>query len=178
MKIKKQFSFKACDRHFLTMVAVLLTLSGVSAFAQNDKPDFSGTWAFNESKSTAAEGGFRMAPILMTITQDATTLTVERTSKGQNGEELKSTSKFTLDGKECSNTLFGNNIRKSIVTWSADGKVLNFAHTMNFERDGQSTEFKSTDAWTLNAADKTLSVATSFNGPQGEMKVTNVYDKK
>jgi hypothetical protein len=178
MKIKRQFSFEACICHFLTMVAVYLTLSGVSALAQNDKPDFTGAWAFNESKSTAVEGGFRMAAVLMTITQDATTLTVERTSKGPNGDEFKSTSKFTLDGKECSNTFFGNNTRKSIVTWSTDGKVLNFAHTMNFERDGQSNEFKSTEAWTLNAADKTLSIATAFNGPQGEVKFTNVYDKK
>ena len=119
-----------------------------------------------------------MAATSMVITQDGNNLTIDRTSQGPNGEDFKSTSKFTLDGKECVNTVFGNNTMKSIVTWSADKKSLGFAHTMNFERDGQTNEFKSSETWKINDADKTMAIETVFNGPNGEMKITNVYDKK
>jgi hypothetical protein len=138
--------------------------------------NFSGTWALNESKSTAAQG-FRMGATLMTITQDGINLTIESTRKNQNGEDVKSTLKYTLDGKECSNVAFGNSTRKSVLTWSADGKTLSFAHSMNFERDGATQEFKSTESWKLND-DKTLSVETIMNFNGEEMKTTNVYDKK
>jgi hypothetical protein len=74
--------------------------------------------------------------------------------------------------------MFGDNIRKSLVTWSADKKSLVFSHTMNFERDGQSMEMKSTETWKINESDKTLAIESVFNTPNGEMRRTNVYDKK
>jgi hypothetical protein len=155
----------------------LLFLSGATeTFAQTRSVNFSGTWAFNESKSTQAE--FRFAPSLMVVTQEGNNLSIESTRRNQNGEDVKSTSKFTLDGKECSNAAgFGNSTRKSLVTWSADGKTLNFAHTMKFERDGETQEFKSSESWKINA-DNTLAVETTMNFQGNENKTTNVYDKK
>jgi hypothetical protein len=114
-----------------------------------------------------------MGASLMTITQDANNLSYESTRKNQNGEDVKSTLKFTLDGKECVNPAFGNSTRKSVLTWSADGKALNFAHTMNFNDN----EMKSTESWKLND-DKTLSVETVMNFQGEERKTTNIYDKK
>jgi hypothetical protein len=178
MKNKKSFDLKTSVKYMLTMLVMILFFTNSTTFAQAGKANFSGSWAFNESKSTPSQGGFRMAPSLLTITQDGNNLAVERTSKNQDGEDIKTTYKFTLDGKECVNTVFGTNTRKSIVTWSADGKALAFAHTMNFERDGQTNEFKSSEAWKINDTDKTLVIETVFNGQNGEMKSTNVYDKK
>jgi hypothetical protein len=167
------------SRHFLALGLVFLMATYTSAlFAQTGSVNFSGTWAFNESKSTQAQGGFRMAASLMVITQDGNNLTYESTRQNQNGEDVKSTSKFTLDGKECENPVFGNNTRKSVVKWSADGKTLGFAHTMKFERDGETQEFKSTESWKINEADKTLSIETVMNFQGEERKITNVYDKK
>ena len=163
---------KTIIKYTTAWLVVILFVANSTTFAQGGKANFSGTWAFNESKSTPSQGGPRMAATSMTITQDGNNLTVDRTSQGPDGE-MKTTSKFTLDGKECVNTIFGDNTRKSVVTWSADGKALNFAHTMNF--NGQ--EFKSTESWKIND-DKTLAIETVFNGPNGEMKATNVYDKK
>jgi hypothetical protein len=164
-------------RSFLgTFILMLLVVSSLRA--QTGNVNFSGTWAFNEAKSTPAQGGFRMGAGSFVITQDGITLTAERTSTGQDGTERKTTSKYTLDGKECSNTVFNNTVQKSVVQWSADGKSLNFSNTMNFERDGTTTEFKSTQTWKINDADKTLVMESVFNTPNGEMKSTNVYDKK
>jgi hypothetical protein len=155
-----------------TMLVMILFFTNGSTFAQASKANFSGTWAFNEAKSTPSQGGFRSAS-LMLITQDANNLSYESTRKNQNGEDVKSTLKFTLDGKECVNPWFGNSTRKSVLTWSADGKALNFAHTMNFNDN----EMKQTESWKLND-DKTLSVETVMNFQGEERKTTNIYDKK
>jgi hypothetical protein len=166
-----------CIKSFLgTFILLLLFVSTLNG--QTGTVNFSGSWAFNEAKSTPAEGGFRMGAGSFVITQDGNNLTSERTSTGPDGTERKTTSKYTLDGKECSNTVFGTNVQKSIVTWSADGKSLTFSNTMNFEREGTTTEFKSTQTWKINDADKTLIMESVFNTPNGEMKTTNVYDKK
>lgn len=160
------------------ILMVLLFSYTTTIFAQDTKANFSGTWALNESKSTQAEGGFRMGASLMTITQDAVNLNVESTRKNRDGEDVKSPAKFTLDGKECTNPGgFGNSTRNSVVTWSADGKTLNFAHSMKFDMNGETQEFKNTESWKLND-DKTLSIETIMNFNGEERKTTNVYDKK
>jgi hypothetical protein len=160
-----------------TSVFVILIASTTVSYSQAGKTNFSGTWALNESKSTPAEGGFRMV-LQMVITQDGNNLSYESTRKNMDGEDVKTTSKFTLDGKECSNPAgFQNSTRKSIVTWSADGKALGYAHTSNFEMNGETREFKSSESWKLTD-DKTLSVEVTMNFQGEERKTTNVYDKK
>jgi len=149
----------------------LIMLTASNAFPQ--QVNFSGTWALNEGKSSPVEGGFRFAPAKIEITHTGSELSVQSTMTGPQGDFTFS-SKYTLDGKECSNVLFQDNVRKSVVQWSADGKSLTFTHTMNFNGN----EFKSNEIWKLNDTDKTLTIENVFNTPNGEMRMTNVYDKK
>jgi hypothetical protein len=144
--------------------------------AQKAKTNFSGIWAFNESKSNMGEGrGFRSARQI-TVAQDGNNLTVERVRTNQNGESTTTSEKYTLDGKESVNTS-GRGPSKAIVKWTADGKSLNFAITRSFERDGQTTEIKSSEVWTLPDA-KTLSIQSTTVMQDNERKATIVYDKK
>jgi hypothetical protein len=168
---------KTIVKYITAFAVVIFLIANSTSYAQSGKTNFTGTWAFNESKSTPAEGGFRFAASQMVITQEGNNLSSENTRKNQDGEDVKSSLKYTLDGKESVNPAFGNSTRKSVLTWSADGKVLSFAHSMNFERDGQTQEFKSTESWKLTD-DKTLSVETVMNFQGEERKTTNVYDKK
>jgi hypothetical protein len=108
--------------------------------------------------------------------QEANLLTVERTRTNQSGESVKTTSNYTLDGKESINTT-GRGESKSVATWSADGKSLTIVTTRTFERDGQTTEMKSSEVWSLPDA-KILSIVTTMNTPNGERKTTMVYDRK
>jgi hypothetical protein len=148
----------------------------VKMYAQGSKTNFSGKWAFNETKSNLGEGrGFRAASQL-TITQDGNNLSVDRVRTNQDGESTTTTEKFTLDGKECVNTS-QRGPSKAVVTWSADSKSLIFAITRSFERDGQTTEFKSTETWTLTDAN-TLSLLSVMNFQGEERKTTYIYDKK
>jgi hypothetical protein len=163
-------------RAVAVVVTVSLFLLPVKLNGQGSKANFSGTWAFNETRSNLGDGpGFRGASKLV-ITQDGNNLTVARDRTNQNGETTTTTDKYTLDGKECVNTS-GRGPSKSIVTWSADGKSLNFAVTRTFERDGQTTEMKSSEVWTLTDA-STLSLLNTMNFQGEERKTTFVYDKK
>jgi hypothetical protein len=166
-------------RNFLSFISVILVsvlLFLPSKMNAQAKTDFSGTWSFNATKSNLGEGqGFRPATTV-TVTTEGINLTVARVRTNQNGEAVTTTEKFTLDGKESVNTS-QRGPSKAVVTWSADGKILTFVITRSFERDGQTTEFKSSEIWTLTDAN-TLSLTTVFNMQGEERKTTYFYDKK
>jgi hypothetical protein len=141
--------------------------------AQTGKVNFSGTWTFNESKSNLGDDGGRFGGGDMVVKQEANLLTMERTRTNQNGEETKTTTKITLDGKESVNTT-GRGESKSTAKWSADGKSLTIVTVASYNGN----ERKSTDVWTLTDS-KTISVASQRQNRDGqEVKTTRVYDKK
>jgi dipeptidyl aminopeptidase/acylaminoacyl peptidase len=166
----------------LMAVAVMAALIiPVTASAQG-KPNFSGTWALNAEKSTQPQGGqggggARMGggTANMTVKQDATTLTIESTRPNRDGGNTSVTTKYTLDGKESTNTSnFGDS--KSTATWAPDGKTLSVVTKRTFERDGQSTTMTTTEEWTM--AGNNLQVKRTATTPNGDRVTTSVYDKK
>jgi len=169
----------------LTIIMAILLVPFTSN-AQGSKANFAGTWAFNAEKSNLGQppqgqppqgqrmGGFGGGDFV--AKQEANLLTVERTRTNQSGESVKTTSNYTLDGEESINTT-GRGESKSVATWSADGKSLTIVTTRTFERDGQTTEMKSSEVWSLTDA-KILSIVTTMNTPNGERKTTMVYDRK
>lgn len=170
--LKSMMIFQAC------FLLILFLVSGTSsASGQTGSVNFSGTWSLNESKSTPVQGGFRFAATQMVIKQEGNNLAVESTRKGQDGEDIKTTYKYTLDGKVSSNPSFNNNTRVSTVTWTADGKALNFTHSTKFDNNGESQEFKYLEVWKMTA-DNSLSDETTMNFQGQENKSNNVYDKK
>ena len=108
--------------------------------------NFSGNWALNDSKSDFGGSQFRFAATSLSVQQAAGVLTVESTMPGRDGGEMKSTSKYKLDGSVSENPMF-NSTRKSTVAWSADKSTLTITSTMTFNRDGQSREMKTTAAY-------------------------------
>jgi hypothetical protein len=160
-------------RIYLVMALFCMTTSGLFAQA-----NFAGTWAFNESKSNFGDSQFRFAATSMVVTQDANTLSVESTMPGRDGGEMKTSAKYTLDGKVSENPMF-NSTRKSTMTWSADKTSLIIASTMTFDMGGETREMKSTETWKLSEGGKLLSIESVRQGRDGgEMRTTAAYDKK
>ena len=151
---------------FVFVVPALATAQG--------KANFAGSWTFNEGKSNLGDsgGGRRFGAGDMVVKQEANLLTIERTRTNQNGETTNTTTKYTLDGKESTNTS-GRGESKSTATWSADGKSLTVVTKMSFNGN----ERTSSEVWSLTDA-KTLSIAATRQGQDGEVKTTRVYDKK
>ncbi|HVN57261.1 MAG TPA: hypothetical protein VMT63_03090 [Bacteroidales bacterium] len=166
---------------FLSLAVVVAMMTPALINAQPGKTNFTGSWAFNQSKSDMGQpgggpGGGRMGGGNMTVKQEANLLTVERTRQGQDGQTTTITEKYTLDGKESVNT----NTRgesKSIVTWSSDGKSITISTTRTVNFNGETREMKSTAVWSLTDAN-TLTVTTSMSTPNGDRTTKMVYDKK
>jgi hypothetical protein len=149
-------------------------LSPVFLFGQ---VNFSGTWALNDSKSNFGGSQFRFAATSLSVQQASGVLTVASTMPGRDGGEMKTTSKYNLDGSVSENPMF-NSSSKSTAAWSADKSTLTITTTMVFDRDGQSREMKTTQAWKLTEGGKVLMIESVRQGRDGEMKTTAAYDKK
>lgn len=166
---------KICAK-FLSVILFGVFMSG-STVLMAQKTNFSGSWNFNEGKSQMGEGRFRMPAPKLTITQDETTLSMEKNVKGRNGEEMTLKEKYTLDGKVCENAGFMNTVKKSTVVWSADNKSITISSTSVFERDGNSMEIKTTEIYSLSEDGKTLTINTTNTSQRGERKQILTYDK-
>ena len=157
------------------LTGIFLLTSSVT-FTQ--KVNFSGTWTYSETKSVlGGEGGPRGAAVKMTIKQEGNTMSIEKTTRRQSGEENISTENYTLDGKECENPTFGDRTKKSTVTWSEDKKSLTIQSKMVFEREGQQMEIDTIEVFTLSQDKKSLSIDYTSKSSRGERKNTFVYDK-
>jgi hypothetical protein len=162
--------------HRKLIVSFVFLLLSAGLYAQ---ANFSGTWAFNESKSNFGESQFRFAATSMVVTQDAKVLTVETTRPGRDGNEMKSTAKYNLEGTVSENTGFNNTVRKSTVTWSADKAAITIATTMTFDMNGETRTMNSSETWKLAEGGKVLILDNVMPGRDGgEMKTTVAYDKK
>ncbi len=161
----------------LGFLLVVFSLSvPLKASTAPGKVNFSGQWTMNDSKSDIGGGGFGIAKSLK-ITQEGNNLTIDRTTTNRDGEERTMTGKYTLDGKECDNSM-GNRTSKSVLTWSTDGKTLTITTNSKFDRNGQSFESKSVEVWTMGADGKTLNIDLNVSSQRGERHSTLVYDKK
>jgi len=153
---------------------VSLSLLSGSLFAQ---PNFSGSWALNESKSTLGDGP-RMSVSSMTVNQEEGLMSIDLVRPSFEGGDVSSSEKYTLDGKESVNQGMMDSSVKTITTWSEDKKELTFAKTILFEMNGESMEFKITDVWSISDDGKTLTVKSAMSSQMGDTNLVLVYDKK
>ena len=135
-------------------------------FAQTD---FSGSWTLNTSKSKLGERSF--APKSVVIDQTKTDISIETRSEFQ-GEERVRKSKYSLDGKECTNKGFRDMDVKSTAVWSADKKALTI--TSKIQMDNGDMTMKA--VYKMDGAN--LVNESSSSSSRGDRSETQVFDKK
>jgi hypothetical protein len=153
---------------FFALVAV--GLIGFVALAQaQSKPNFSGSWKVNNSKS---DFGPMPAPQSITskIDHKEPNLKIATTWVGDQGERTFEFS-YTTDGKENTNT-FGNAEIKSKATW--EGSTLLIAS----KGSADSGEFSIQDKMSLSEDGRTFTLVRAFSGPMGEATQTLIHDKQ
>lgn len=161
---------------YLLMFCLTLT---TTVFAQTN---FTGNWAFDESKSTLPEssgqgrGGRGMIAIKIDVVQNNNDITIKRTSTGRDGQEFTSEEKLTLDGKLCKNTLRNREV-ESTATWSTDKKTLTIKSSSTFQGNQGSMTIKTTEIFTLIEGGKALQIESTSESPRGERKAKLVYTK-
>lgn len=131
--------------------------------------DFSGSWTLNTSKSKLGERSF--APKSVVIVQTKSDISIETHNVFQ-GEERVRKSKYTLDGKECTNKGFRDMDVKSTAVWSADKKVLTI--TSKVSMDNGDMTMKS--VYKMDGSN--LVNQSSSSSSMGDRSETQVFDKK
>src|SRR5262245_15651186 len=150
---------------FLALAAAIVLPFTARAQA---KPDFSGTWTLDASKSDApmgrgGRGGGAAGP--MTITQDAGSLTQKR------GEQ---TLVYKLDGSESSNEVQGRGGTQTVKSKAHfDGSKLIIETT----REIQGFSLTTKEERSLSADGKEMTIRTTASTPQGDVDNKQVYTK-
>jgi len=141
------------------------------------KSNFSGEWKLNESKSELGEFG-RFAVRAIKADQKEETITITRTSPSFNGDEMTYSETLSYDGKETETSIYGTSKRKSSGKWSDDGKSLTINYVLLLDFNGQTTEIKGNELWTLSQDGKNLTSQVNSTSPQGDFSWKAVYDKQ
>lgn len=150
-----------------------MLLLAASTWAQDTKPDLSGTWSLDVAKS---DFGGAPAPdsIVHVIEHKDPNLKITSTQKSQQGE-LTNTRNLTTDGKENINrmrSMAGEQDVKSTSKWN--GKTLANA----FKLDIQGSAIDINEAWELSDGGKVLSIARDIKTPQGDFHQRYVFNKQ
>ena len=161
---------------FITLL-LLLPLQTSNAAPPLKKLKLSGTWALNNSKSEFGEYGQMWASTKIVIVHKKKTLSLERTSTGQDGQAMTTMENYTMDGEECENIMFGESRKVSTVALSEDKSSLIIKSTMYLEFDGQEMVIKTDETFSL-ADDGSMVIDGVSMTDFGDMTVKFVYDEE
>ncbi len=167
---------------------VLLSLYATSVFAQNDKsnqaaekprPNFSGTWVRDNSKSNL--GPFSGSPmaraeLTLVIVQHDPELKISR--KLKLGErELAGELTYYTDGRgEINPSSFSRAEVKSKTKWDSDQIVAQSPHSRTTPAGG-TINLDTTERWELSSEGKTLIQTTTITSPKGSRTIKQVFNR-
>jgi hypothetical protein len=147
----------------------LFAVAALAALPAPAKPNYTGDWKMNVSKSSFGE---MPAPSSMTskINHDEPNLHTASKSSSDQGD-FEFTAAYTTDGKECTNEIMGSPM-KSTVKWEGDVLVIN--SDVKFGDN----DLTIIDRWTLSEDGKTLTIARNFKSAMGEFQQKLVMEKQ
>ena len=160
---------------FLVLIAPALLFSFVKPPA---RANFSAEWALNEGKSELGDFGGRFAPRKIKVEQKEDGISIAKTAPSFDGGEATTTENLTFDGKQAESTVFGTSKKKTSIKWADDGQSFAMTYTILLDFDGNTTEIKGTEIWTMAADGKSFTSVTSSSSPQGEFTMKGMYEKK
>jgi hypothetical protein len=153
------------SRRHLALFAVL----AAAALPALAKPNFSGDWKLNSSKSTF--GQMPVSNMTSKIAHADPKLT-NATKMSSDMGDFDMSSTYSTDGKETTNEGFGGSSTTSTAKWDGD--------TLLIETKGSfgDQQFTMSEKWTLSADGKILTIARTFKSAMGEGEQKLVFDKQ
>lgn len=151
--------------------AVFALVAATSLFAQS-KPDFSGTWKLNKTKSDLGMMADRV-PEDFVVKIDHKDPEIKISQPGMRGGTQES--KVSTDGtpvETTSQTQMGEMKSKAVAKWDGAALILDVNREMGGNTMSQS------DRWSLSEDGKTLTIARKMSGPMGEMDIKQVLEKQ
>ncbi len=154
----------------MTRRLALAFFCAVVALSAADKPNLSGSWKLNASKSDF--GPMPGAPDKFERKIDHADPKIKiATSQSMNGQDRNSESEYTIDGKE---NIVKSGMGEAKVTAKWEGATL----VVNAKREVQGNEMVTVEKMSLSADGKTLTDEVSGTSPMGEFKLKFVFDKQ
>jgi hypothetical protein len=149
-------------------IVTVLTVSAFAASLLAQKPNFSGTWTLNVSKS---DFGPLPAPTsrIDVIEHKDPALKVSTNAESAQGKQ-SFVANYTTDGKEVAN-MQGPQEVKSTVVWDGNNLVIN----SKLKSGDNDINLKS--VWSLSSDGNTLTRNTHFVAQMGEADQTTVFEK-
>jgi mannan endo-1,4-beta-mannosidase len=165
------------DTAYWDALASFRKASGLpSLYAGERKPaDFSGSWVFNENKSSLDNLGTGNQPSRLDIKQDGDTIDIKRTMISEYSDSRIMEQQLTLDGKEKEfKAPFGNTPMKVSARLSDNRDNILIDSKMSFGN----RDFVTNEKWTLADNGKTLAITQISNSFRGKRTITIIFDKE
>jgi hypothetical protein len=155
-----------------------MIISAIFSIASQAQTNYSGTWLLKDQKSISGQLYSNGVPKQMTITQTGDVITIDKTTAGADGTDVKSTETLGTDDKPFVTTTPAK--RKKLVTikWDTDGKGFTEIANLYSAADNTKLEFIYTDMFTLEDA-KLILIRKAENLMNGEVwQSKSTYDKQ
>ena len=151
--------------------AVLLSFTGMA-----QRVNFSGEWKLDEGKSDLGQFA-NFAPRIIKVTQTADSVVISKTAPSFNGENVTTSETLSYDGKQTKTTMGGTSTRTASAKWSDDGQTLTITFVLMLDFNGETTEIKGTEVWTLADGGTTLVSQNNSSSSFGDLKAKGIYKK-
>ena len=151
------------------LITLALLTAAVTMVQAQAKTDFTGTWKANTSKSDFGP----MPPpdsIIEKVAHEDPSIKINIAQVGGQGDMTYDMA-YTTDGKECVNTVGGNEF-KTTLKWEGDDLVADTKGSF----DGN--DFTAKDRWALADAGKTMTITRHISTAMGEFDMKLVFEKQ
>lgn len=151
------------------LITLALLTAAVAMVQAQAKTDFTGTWKANTSKS---DFGPMPPPDSITekVAHEDPSIKINIAQVGGQGDMTYDMA-YTTDGKECVNTVGGNEF-KTTLQWEGDDLVADTKGSF----DGN--DFTAKDRWALADAGKTMTITRHISTAMGEFDMKLVFEKQ
>ncbi len=153
-------------RSILAALAAMTLAAALPAFA---KPNYTGEWKMNASKSDYGPAPMPSS-LVRKIKHEDPNLQMNTTQSGPQGE-ITTELKYTTDGKESANTIREQPV-KGTAKWDGDTVVI------DSKRQIQGADATFQEKWLLSEDGKTLTITTHISASFGELDIKLVLEKQ
>lgn len=154
-------------------------IMGTSAKITLQKPDFSGTWVLNVSKSDFGDIPKYVAPKQVKITSDKENLIMEMLVIAVSGADSTMIAKLPTTGNTVHMLTADQRTRLYNATWTDNDQILKAEYSSSYSGKPDEEEYHTIEIWKLSSDGKQLLLNKQVKVANGyEYAVKVVYDKQ
>ena len=163
----------------ITAIVAILSLGHFASGAATEKPNFSGTWELDATKSEGIPEGMQQ---VLTVKQVDDRIDVEIKMSGPQGDRTLPDA-YIVNGKEVEfkpPVVSGGNPKggKRVSTWAKDGAGFDVQEQAVIDGPEGADEVKGKRTWRLSPDGKVLTMELDMVGKGGAIKSKRVFNRK